>query len=503
MDALAQLGYGFFACITPFNLLAAVVGVLMGTLAGVLPGLGITGTVAILLPFSYGMEPLTALILISGIYFGSQYGGAITSILVNIPGEATSIVTCFDGYPLAKKGKAGTALGIAALSSFSGGTIGLIGLTFFAPLLARAALAFGPPEFLTIVIFGLMLLTNVSGKNSLKAAIMVLVGVMLGTVGMDKVSGTLRMTFGNVQMYKGFDFIIFIMGVFGITELMLTICTPEEKGDILSFRFRELYPSKNDLKRVSATIGRGGLFGFLVGLIPGPGSMLATFGSYGIEKKLSKTPEEFGKGMPEGVAAPESANNAAMYAQMIPLMSLGIPFSSAVALLMSGFMIHGVQPGPLLISQHPDLFWGLVASMFIGNIFLLIINLPLVGVWASLLKIDFHLLMPIITVITFTGAYAINNSVFDLALMIVFGVLGFFLKAAGYDLAALAIGLFLGPQLESSLVQTMVLYNGNLLNMVFDRPIAGMFCAVILVVLLTCIWKSFLRIKNSMKHKTA
>jgi putative tricarboxylic transport membrane protein len=473
MNSFTLLFQGLAACITPGNLLACFVGVFMGTLAGVLPGLGITGTVAILLPFSYGMQPLTALIMISGIYFGSQYGGAITSILVNIPGEATSIATCFDGHPLAKKGKAGTALGIAAISSFTGGTIGLIGLTFFAPMLAQVALAFGPPEFFTIILLGLLLLTNISGKNMLKSAMMVLLGVILGTVGLDAVFGTLRLTFGSVNMYKGFNFIILIMGVFGITELLLSICAPQAQGKTANFKFKDLYPKASDLKRVGPTIGRSSLFGFLVGLIPGPGSMLATFGSYGIAKKISKTPEKFGEGMLEGVAAPESADNAAMYAQMVPVLSLGIPFSSAMALMISAFMIHGIQPGPLLITQHPDLFWGLIASLFVGNIMLIVLNLPLVGGWASLLKINFKVLMPVITIITFTGAYAINNSIFDLGLMTLFGVIGFFLKATGYDLAALAIGMFLGPQLESSLVQTMVIYDGSLVTMVLNSPIAG------------------------------
>ena len=332
---MTYLGQGFSSCLTPINMFCCIIGVLVGTLAGVLPGLGISGSVAILLPITYSMEPLTALIMVSGIFFGSQYGGAITSILVNIPGEATSIVTCFDGYPLAKKGLGGKALGVSAISSFCGGTVGLIFLTLAAPQLARLAVTFGAPEFFAIVVFGLLLLTNVSGKDVLKGTVMVFCGLMLGCIGLDSTFGTLRYTFNNVNLYKGIDFIIFIMGVFGITELMYTVCVPEDQGNILSFKFRELYPSLKDLKHVAPTIARSSLFGFSVGLIPGPGSMLATFGSYGIEKKLSKHPEEFGKGVLRGVAAPESANNASMYAQMVPLLSLGIPFSSSIALLMS------------------------------------------------------------------------------------------------------------------------------------------------------------------------
>jgi len=500
IETLQLLGQGFLNCLTAGNILCAVVGVLVGTLAGVLPGLGISGSVAILLPITYSMEPLSALIMVAGIYFGSQYGGAITSVLVNIPGEATSIVTTFDGYPLARKGKAGKALGIAAISSFCGGTVGLIFLVVAAPQLARLAIRFGAPEFFAIVIFGLLLLTNVSGKNRLKGVTMVFAGLMLSCVGLDSTFGTLRFTFKNVNLYKGIDFIIFIMGVFGITELMYTICSSEDKGDILSFKFRELYPTGKELAHVLPTIGRGSLFGFIVGLIPGPGSMLATFGSYGIEKKLSKHPEEFGKGVLRGVAAPESANNASMYAQMVPLLSLGIPFSSSIALLMSAFMIHGITPGPMLISQHPDLFWGLIASMFIGNIFLLIINLPLVGVWASLLKVDFSLLMPIITMITFTGAFAINNSIFELGLMVGAGLLAFFLKAGGYDLSALALGMFLGSTLESNLITTMVVYDGNLFNMIASRPIGGTMMVIIFLIVAVSIGKF---IRETVKRRAA
>lgn len=494
-----MLTHGFAACFTLPNLLAALIGVLLGTLAGVLPGLGITGTVAVLLPFSYGMEPLTALILISGVFFGSQYGGAIISILVNIPGEATSIVTCIDGYPLAKKGRAGAALGIAAISSFIAGTLGLISLTFFAPLLAKTALVFGPPEFLLIAVLGLLLLTNVTGINPLRSTIMALIGILLGTIGLDSTYGNLRLTFESVELYKGIDFIIFVMGVFGISELLATICMPQEKKDVLNFKYRDVYPNKEELKAAAMPIGRGGVIGFLLGLIPGPSSVIATFASYAVEKKISKYPEKFGTGVIEGVAAPESANNSSMYAQMIPLMSLGIPFSSAVALLVSGFMIHGIQPGPLLITQHPTIFWGLIASMYIGNVLLLIINLPLVGMWASLLKINFGFLMPVITVICFTGAYAINNSLFDLGIMVLFGVIGFFCKMGKYDLAAMAIGIFLGPQVEISLIQTMSTFEGDLFRMIESRPIAGTLSYITIFVVLFSIARPIIRIIRKKK----
>jgi len=472
MGSLLLLLNGFKDCMTLVNILCAIVGCLLGSLIGVLPGLGISGTVAILLPMTYGMQPLSALIMISGIYFGSQYGGAITSILVNIPGEATSIVTCFDGHPMAKAGKAGKALSISAISSFIGGTIGMLGLTFAASALARVALSFGKVEFFAIVVFGLLMLTSISGKNQLKGLVVVCLGVLLGCVGLDTLYGSARYTFKIVHLYSGISFVTFIMGVYGITELISAICIPEDQGDVIEFRLRDQLPDKTDVKRSWKTVLRCSILGFGVGLVPGAGSTLATFFAYGMERSLSKHPDEFGTGIPEGVAAPESANNAAMYAGLVPLLSLGLPFTSSMALLMNAFIVHGITPGPLFISEHPDLFWGLIASMFIGNIILLVINLPLVGMWARLLKVDFSILMPLITFITFAGGYAINYSVFDMGVMVVCGFIGFFLGACGYNMAALAVGLFLSPTLESAFLGTMTLYHGNLFAALWDRKVA-------------------------------
>ena len=490
LQSLALLGQGFLDCLTVTNIFCAIIGCILGSLIGVLPGLGISGTVAILLPVTYGMNPLSALIMISGIYFGSQYGGAITSILVNIPGEATSIVTCFDGHPLAKQGKGGKALSIAAISSFCGGMVGLIGLTFAASALAKVALSFGKVEFFAIVIFGLILLTTISGKNQLKGLIVVCLGVVLGCVGLDDLYGTLRFTYGVIDLYKGISFVTFIMGVYGITELVGAICTREDQGQVMEFKMKDQFPTKSDFKKVYKTIGRCSIMGFLVGLVPGAGSTLATFFAYGMERSLSKHPEEFGTGILQGVSAPESANNAAMYACMVPLLSLGLPFNASMALLMSAFMVHGITPGPMFITEHPDLFWGLIASMFIGNVVLLIINLPLVGVWASLLRVDFSILMPLITFITFAGGYAINNSVFDMGIMVVTGMIGFFLSACGYNMAALAVGLFLSSTLEDSFLGTMTLYKGHLLTALLDRPIAAVILAIALIVMVVSFGKS-------------
>ena len=491
---------GLKACLTLMNLFCAVVGCLVGSLIGVLPGLGISGTVAILLPMTYGMQPLSALIMISGIYFGSQYGGAITSILVNIPGEATSIVTCFDGHPLAKKGQAGKALSVAAISSFIGGLVGMLGLTFAASALARVALGFGKVEFFAIVVFGLLLLTSISGKNQLKGLVVVCLGVILGCVGLDSLYGTARYTFKIVHLYSGISFVTFIMGVYGITELISAICIPEDQGDVLEFRLRNQLPNKQDIKRSWKTVLRCSVLGFGVGLVPGAGSTLATFFAYGMERSLSKHPEEFGPGIVEGVAAPESANNAAMYAGLVPLLSLGLPFTSSMALLMNAFIVHGITPGPLFISEHPELFWGLVASMFIGNLILIVINLPLVGMWARLLKVDFSILMPMITFITFAGGYAINYSVFDMGMMVACGFIGFFMSACGYNMAAMAVGLFLSPTLESAFLGTMTLYHGDLFAALWDRKLA---LVILLIGVVTFVISCTRSIRKFFKKKAA
>lgn len=477
INSLVNLGQGMLACMTVPNIVAAIIGNLLGSLIGVLPGLGIAGTVSILLPITYGMDPLTALVMISGIYFGSQYGGAITSILVNIPGEATSIVTCFDGHPLAKSGKGGKALSIAAISSFIGGMIGLCGLTFAAPMLARFALKFNKVEFFAIVVFGLLMLTFISGKNQLKGIISVCVGVVLGCIGIDPIYGVPRFCFKNIYLYDGISFVTLIMGVYGITELVKAIALPEENGEIQEFSLKNQLPTKAEFKQLAPTIIRCSALGFSIGLVPGSGSTLATFFTYGMEKSLSKCPEKFGTGYINGVAAPESSNNAAMYAGLVPLLSLGLPFNNSMALLMSAFMIQGITPGPLFITEHADLFWGLIASMVLGNVMLLIINLPLVGIWARLLSVDMSILMPMITFVTFAGGFAINNRIFDLGVMIIFGIVGYFMSACGYNMAALGVGLFLSGRLEDALSGMMIMYHGNIFEALVARPIGGVILA--------------------------
>ena len=360
---------------------------------------------------------------------------------------------------------------------------------------------FGKGEFFAIVVFGLVMLTTIASKNQLKGLVVVCVGVIIGCIGLDEVFGGLRFTFGSVNLYKGISFVTFVMGVYGITELLNAICITEDQGEIAEFTMKNQYPNRHDAKKLWKTWCRCGLLGFGMGLIPGCGGTLATFFAYGLEKSISKNPDEFGEGTIVGVAAPEVTNNASLYGSMVPLLSLGIPFSSSMALLMSAFIIHGITPGPLFITEHPDLFWGLVGSMLLGNVVLLIINLPLVGIWASLLKIDFSILMPLITFITFAGGFAINNSIFDLRVMVVCGFFGFFLSACGYNMAALAVGMFLSGTLESSFLGTMTIYKGNLLTALVSRPIGGVIFLLAVIMLVYTFTKNTVGYFKSRREK--
>lgn len=499
MDNFNLLMQGFQASLAWHNILAALAGVTLGTLAGVLPGIGISGTIALLLPISFGMEPLTALIMFSGIYYGAMYGGSITSILVNVPGEGASVVTMIEGYQMARRGRAGAALAIAAIGSFVAGTLGVVGITFIAPPLAQVAIAFGPPEYFAIAALGLLVLTNLSGGSALRAVLMMLVGLMLGTVGMDYMTGLVRFGFGVDGLGDGLDFIVIVMGVFGLGEVLARICERQNDVRITRIKFKDLYPNVEETKRSILPIFRGGLIGALMGLIPGPSGTISTFASYALEKKLSKRKEEWGKGAIEGVAGPEAANNAASSFTMIPLLSLGLPFSASAALLLSGFMIHGIQPGPMLVSTEPVLFWGLIASMYIGNLICLVLNLPLVGLFASVLRAPMRYLMPVVALVTFTGAYVLNYSLFDLGVLTVFGFLGFFLQMSGYSLAPLALGAFLGPQLEQGLIQTMVLTDGNIWTLM-TRPLAG--TALWLGVAMIC-WMVFRFIRQILRRSSS
>ena len=499
MDIFTQLMQGFAVSLTGPNLLACTIGVVVGTLTGVLPGIGVTGTMALLLPISFGMDLTTALIMFAGIYYGAMYGGSTTSILVNLPGEAASVVTALDGYQMAKKGRAGAALTVSAIGSFVAGTLSLVALTFFAPLLAKAALKFGPPEYFAIALFGLVILTNLTGKNPLKSLLMVLVGIMLSTIGMDALTGARRFTFNIPDLMGGIEFGVLAMAVFGINELFTILVEPNEPIKVGKISLRELYPNKEEIKRSIGPIFRGSFLGFLIGLMPGPAGTLSSFGSYSLEKKLSKHPERFGHGAIEGVAGPESANNAASTAAMIPLLSLGLAFAPPAALLLTGFIVHGVQPGPTLITSHPNVFWGLVASMYIGNVILVVLNLPFVGVFASLLKTPARILMPIVMIITFTGAYATNNSLYDLALLLVFGLFAYFASKYGYSMAPLAVGLVLGSTIEKGMIQGMIICKGSFLELM-KRPLAGTILALAALLVFLTLLKPIRRILSQSKE---
>ena len=489
MSSFQGLMYGLSVALTPENMLAALFGALIGTLVGVLPGIGPLGAMALLLTTTLTMQPESALIMLAGIYYGSQYGGSTTSILVNIPGEAASIVTCIDGYQMAKKGRAGAALAVSAVGSFVAGTLGMLALTLFAPLLSTLALSFGPPEYFALCLLGLLTLSRVSGGSLWKGLMILGIGLAIATVGMEPVTGTSRFTFDNIQLRQGIGLIPVTMGLFGIAEVLLVA---EQKGgmpQVTAVRFRELWPSLTEWGRAFPAMLRASVLGFAFGLLPGPTPVLATFASYNLERRLSKHPEEFGHGAIEAVAGPETANNAGTSGRMVPVLSLGIPFSPGSAMLLAGLMVHGVQPGPLMMSERPDVFWGVVASMWIGNLALLILNLPLVGMWVSFLRIKQSILLALILMFTLIGTYTLNNSLLDLGVALAFGVLGYVLRKLDFDVAPLILALVVGPILENTFRQSLYISRGD--PMVFlQRPISGILISIaVATMVLPSVWR--------------
>lgn len=482
METLFNLANGFAAAIMPDNFLACLVGVVIGTIIGVLPGIGPVGAMALLLPFSFGLNPGTGLIMLAGIYYGSMYGGSTTSILLNVPGEAVSIVTCIDGYQMAKKGRGGAALAVAAIGSWIAGSLGVVGLMLFAPMLGQAALAFGPPEYFSITLVGIILLSNLSGGSFIKSFLMVIIGMMISTIGVDSTSGFNRFDLGIPEMARGIELLPLAMGAFGLAEIFSVAVEPYNVAAAIKVKFRELYPSRKEMNRSIWPIIRGSLIGFPMGLLPGPAAVISSLVSYKVEKSVSRHPEEFGTGAIEGVAGPESANNAASAGAMVPLLALGVPFNAATAMLLGGLMIHGIAPGPLFITEHANLFWLVIASMYIGNLMLLILNLPLVGVFAKIMAVPAKILMPIIIAIMMVGAYSVNNSVFDLWLLLIFGVIGYIMKELDLQAAPLVIGLVLGTIFEQKLRQGLMMVDGNFLKF-FDRPISAVLLSISILLL--------------------
>ena len=475
--------YGFHVAFQVDNLLFCAMGVLLGTLIGVLPGIGPVGAMALLLPATFKASPTASLIMLAGIWYGSQYGGSTTSILVNIPGEATSVMTCLDGYQMARQGRAGPALAIAAWASLIAGTFSLIGLMLLAVPLAEEALRFGPPEYFSLMCAGLVLLTFLAQKSFLKAIMMAVAGILLSTVGLDLITGLPRFTFGIDALVDGISISPMVMGLFGIAEILDNLDNTVQ-GGVLSGAIGHLYPSVKDWLQVKGAIVRGTVIGFLLGILPGGGAILSTFVSYAVEKKVSKNPEKFGKGAIEGVAAPEAANNAAAESALIPLLSLGLPPNVNMAMLFSALVIHGIQPGPLLIKDHPDIFWGLIASMYFGNVLLLVLNLPLVGIWVKVLKVPQKILSPLILLFCLIGAYSINGVIFDVYVMVLFGVVGYLSRKFGYDIAPLVLAFVLGRRLEQALRQSLLISQGSF-TIFFTSPISAIVLGIAVLLIIT------------------
>lgn len=474
---------GFQVALQPANLFFCFLGVLIGTLVGVLPGLGPVAAMSLLLPSTFHVSPVSAIIMLAGIYYGAMYGGSTTSILVNIPGEAASVITCLDGYQMARKGRAGPALGMAAFGSFIGGTLSIIGLMFLAPPLAEMALQFGPPEYFTLMLLGLIILTFLASGSMPKALMMAAFGLFLGLIGMDIMTATPRFTLNLYFLMDGVGLVPVVMGLFGVSEVLLNV-EARIKQDVFKTKIKGLFPNLKDWRDSCWPIIRGSVLGFFLGILPGGGAVISSFVSYGVEKKCSRYPAKFGTGVIEGVAGPETANNAATGGAFIPLLTLGIPANAVMAMLLGALIIYGMQPGPMLIHQHPDLFWGAVTSMYIGNAMLLILNLPLIGIWVKILKIPYPVLFPLILLFCLIGAFSLNNNVGEIGLMLFFGGVGYFMKKFNYEAAPLVLALVLGPMMENALRQSLIMSHGNV-NIFFTRPISlGIVLVVVALLLL-------------------
>ena len=483
MELIANIGLGFSTALTPLNLLYCLAGVFLGTLIGVLPGLGPTATIAMLLPITFNLPPVSSLIMLAGIYYGSQYGGSTTSILVNVPGEAASVVTALDGYQMARKGRAGVALATAAIGSFFAGTVATIVLALFAPPLAEIALKFGPAEFFSLMVLGLLASLVLARGSLLHASGMVVLGLLLGLIGADVNTGTQRFTFGLPQLADGVGFVVVAMGMFGIAEIVRNLENEDDRSLIVS-KITNLMPSKEDWKRIVGPILRGTAIGSILGILPGSGSILGSFAAYAIEKKVSPNSAEFGKGAIEGVAAPESANNAGAQTSFIPMLTLGIPSNPVMALMIGAMIIQGIQPGPSVITEQPALFWGIIVSMWIGNFFLIVLNLPLIGMWVRIVSVPYQFLFPAILVFCGIGVFSLNNAEFDIYLMALFGVVGYLFVKLDAEPAPMLLAFILGPMMEEYMRRALLLSRGN--PMVFlERPISAVMLGLgVLVIIL-------------------
>ena len=473
MDSLHHILFGFSVALTPMNLLYCLIGCLVGTLVGVLPGIGPAAAIALLLPSTFRLDITGAIIMLAGIYYGAMYGGSTTSILVNIPGETSSVMTCLDGYQMAKQGRAGAALGIAAFGSLIAGTIATIFLTFLAPVLAEAALKIGPPEYFTLLVMSLSLVIYLNRGPMLKGLVMCFLGLILGVIGSDPVTGKLRFVYDITVLRSGLGVVPVLMGLFGVTEVLSNIGSQEDQT-IIDSKIKGLLPTRQDWKDSLPPIFRGTFLGFFLGILPGIGLSIPTYIDYGMEKRLSKRPEKFGTGIIEGVAGPEACNNAAAAGSFIPMLSLGIPPNATMALFLGALILHGVQPGPLLVQNNPEIFWGLLASMYIGNIILVVLNLPLIAMWVQVLKVPYAYLFPMILLFCLIGSFSLNNMVGDVGIMVIFGGLGYLFRYFGYEAPPLILALVLGPILEDTFRQSLTIAGGSF-AIFFQRPISAIF----------------------------
>ena len=483
MDIFSSLLLGFSVALQPLNLLYCFLGVFIGTLVGVLPGIGPVSAMALLLPVTLSGTPELGIIMMAGIYYGSMYGGSTTSILVRIPGEAASVVTCFDGHEMAKQGRAGPALGMAAMASFIAGTFSIVMLMLVAPTLARVAVAFGPAEYFSLMLLGLTILSFMTQGAMAKSLLMACVGIVLGLIGIDQITAAPRLTFERLELLDGVGLVPVVMGLFGVAEILYNLETKLERN-LITARIGSLLPTAADWAASKWALIRGAVLGFFLGILPGGGAVIASFASYAIEKKMSATPERFGKGAIEGVAGPEAANNSAAGGAFIPLLTLGIPPNVVMALLLGAFIVHGTQPGPLMMTQNPNLFWGIVASMYIGNIMLLVLNMPLIGMWVQVLKVPYNLLFPLILMFCVVGVFSSGNAAFDVLVMTVFGALGYLMRKFGYEPAPLVLAFVLGPMLENNLRKALILSRGDFWTFL-ERPISAVCLVLAALILLT------------------
>jgi len=471
LDLLQNVYFGFSVALAPVNLLSCLLGVLIGTLIGVLPGIGPVTTITLLMPITFGMPPESAIILLAGIFYGAQYGGSTTSILVNIPGESSSVVTCIDGYQMARRGRAGIALGISAIGSFVGGSASVVGLMILAPTLSRLALKFGPPEYFALMFLAMVILTFLAKEAMIKSLIVAALGLFLGTIGIDLVSGSQRFTYGSLVLMDGIGMVPVALGLFGVAEVLANLESAEAR-EVFKSEIKGLLPRWEDWKASIGAMIRGSFIGFFLGILPGGGVVMSSFTSYAVEKRVSKKPEEFGQGAIAGVAGPETANNAATGGAMIPLLALGIPPNISTALLLGVMLMHGVRPSPFLVTEHPQVFWGVICSMYAGNVLLLVLNLPLIGLWVKLLKTPYSILFPMILLFCLIGGYTINSNVYEVLIMLVFGGLGYIMRKSGFPQAPFVFALIIGPIMETAFRQSLLTSRGGF-SIFFTRPISA------------------------------